>query len=88
MLLSEGVLAGNQKQITIVPREINVEIIPYLVESFSPSCCFGLLVFIGMTLVVEIAGACFELLKLHNLDVKRERANAILEYSFVLPSNG
>ncbi len=41
-----------------------------------------------MTLVVEITSACFELFKLHNLDVKREWTNPIFEYGLVLPSYG
>ena len=40
-----------------------------------------------ITLVVEISSACFELQELHNLDVKRERTNAIFKYGFILPSN-
>ena len=41
-----------------------------------------------VTLVVEIAGSGFELIEVHNLDIKRERAYAILEYGLVLAPNG
>lgn len=42
----------------------------------------------GITLIVQIIGACFELTKLNDLNVEREGTDAIFKYGFVLPSNG
>lgn len=41
-----------------------------------------------ITLIVEITGACPELAKLHNLDIKREWTYACHKEGFVKPPNG
>lgn len=42
---------------------------------------------IKLTFIVELFGAFFELVELHNLHIKGERTYSVLEYGLILPSN-